>query len=159
MYKQKKLESMARHSEIEELSFLTLWWDFRKEASFWHSFRLLILTRLAGLRQTAELDLHIRKVAKVPLEEPEPPSGADGYDDYGYSYDQDPPNVPMRDERGRCPRDPKFAVQTKALHLNAMASAGVHAKMGIFMTSALEGVVLHHHHHRSQVGEIVAFIT
>ena len=35
--------------EIEELSFLTLWWDFRKEASIWHRFRLLILTRLAGL--------------------------------------------------------------------------------------------------------------
>jgi len=37
------------HFEIEELSFLTLWWDFRKEASFWHRFRLLILTRLVGL--------------------------------------------------------------------------------------------------------------
>jgi len=37
------------HFEIEELSFLTLWWDFRKEASIWHRFRLLILTRLAGL--------------------------------------------------------------------------------------------------------------
>ena len=35
--------------EIEELLFLTLWWDFRKEASIWHRFRLLILTRLAGL--------------------------------------------------------------------------------------------------------------
>jgi len=39
------------HCEIEGLSFLTLWRDFRKEASFWHRFRLqlLILTRLAGL--------------------------------------------------------------------------------------------------------------
>jgi len=52
-------------------------------------------------RQTAERDVHIRKVAKVPLEEHELPSGADGYEDYGYSYDQDPPNVPMRDERGK----------------------------------------------------------
>jgi len=49
------MELMARlylsfdvnHFEIEELSFLTLWWDFRKEPSFWHRFRLLILTRLA----------------------------------------------------------------------------------------------------------------
>jgi len=57
MHKQEKLASMARlclsfeihHFEIKELSFLTLWWDFRKEASFWHRFRLLILTRLAGL--------------------------------------------------------------------------------------------------------------
>jgi len=57
MHKQKKITSMTRlclsfdihHFEIEELSFLTLWWDFRKEASFWHRFRLLILTRLTGL--------------------------------------------------------------------------------------------------------------
>jgi len=46
-------------------------------------------------RQTAERDVHIRKVAKVPLKEPEPPSGADGYDDYGYSHDQDPPNMSL----------------------------------------------------------------
>jgi len=57
MHQQKKLPSMARlclsfdiyHFEIEELSFLTLWWDFRKEASFWHRFRLLILTQLSYL--------------------------------------------------------------------------------------------------------------
>ena len=46
-------------------------------------------------RQTAERDVHIRKVAKVPLKESEPPSGADGYDDYGKNYDQDPPNMSM----------------------------------------------------------------
>jgi len=57
MHWQTKLGSLAslylsfdvNHFEIKELSFLTLWWDFRKEASFWHRFRLLILTRLAGL--------------------------------------------------------------------------------------------------------------
>jgi len=46
-------------------------------------------------RQTSEHDVHIRKVTKVPLEESEPQSRADGYDDYGYSYDQDPPNMSM----------------------------------------------------------------
>ena len=57
MHKPKKFRLMARlclsfdihHFEIEELAFSSLWWDFRKEASFWHRFRLLILTRLAGL--------------------------------------------------------------------------------------------------------------
>jgi len=49
-------------------------------------------------RHTADRDVHIRKVAKVLLDEPEPPSGADDYDDYGHSYDQDLPN--MEHERG-----------------------------------------------------------
>jgi len=57
MHKQKKLTSMVRlclsfdihHFEIEELAFLTLWWDFRKESSFSHRFRMLILTRSVGL--------------------------------------------------------------------------------------------------------------
>jgi len=70
-----------------------------------------------------------------------------------------PPTCPCEMRGGRCPRDPKFAVPTKAVHVNAMASAGVHGKMDISMTSAQEGVVLHHHHHRRQAGEIVAFIT
>jgi len=63
MYKQKKLGLMTGlclsfdilHFEIEGLSFLTLWWDFREEASFWNRFRLLILTRLSGLN----LDLRV----------------------------------------------------------------------------------------------------
>jgi len=54
---QKKLGSMTRlclpfdihHFEIEEQSFLTLWWDFRKEVSIWNRFSLLILTRLSSL--------------------------------------------------------------------------------------------------------------
>jgi len=57
MHEQKKLTSMVRVClsfdihlfEIEELSFLTFWWDFRKEASCWHRFSLLILTWLSGL--------------------------------------------------------------------------------------------------------------
>jgi hypothetical protein len=68
MHKPKKLELMARlclsfdihHFEIEELAFLTLWWDFRKEASFWHRFRLLILTRLAGLPPSMRRALPVR---------------------------------------------------------------------------------------------------
>jgi len=52
MHKQKKLTSMARlclsfdvhHFEIAELAFLTLWWDFRKEASISHRFRPLVQT-------------------------------------------------------------------------------------------------------------------
>ena len=70
MHKQKKLGLMTRiclsfdihHFEIEELLFLTLWWDFRKEASIWHRFRLLILTRLAGLAEHMHLGIVNNKV-------------------------------------------------------------------------------------------------
>ena len=73
MHKQEKLGSMARlclsfdihHFEIGGLLLLTLWWDFKKEASFWPRFRLLILTRLAGLVQFVSRDLlHISNSRK-----------------------------------------------------------------------------------------------
>ena len=106
-------------------------------------------------RQTAECDARIRKVAKVLLEEPEPPSGADGYDDYGNSYDQDLPNVPMGDEKGEmstrsviCCSDQSSASACDDFSWCTWEDSYVY-------DDCKEGVVLfHHHHHRRRAGEI-----